>query len=169
MNTADRSIALLDTALRRRFEFEELLPDYDYLAQLPSSPMGIDVATMLQAINERIEFLYDREHQIGHAYFKRLENENLDEAAWLRMLARIFKKSIIPLLAEYFFDDWQRIALVLGSDGKQSDHCFIQHNVAGRWVAVGSDIAETNGKRGVWRLRDEAFMDPEAYRNIYKI
>jgi hypothetical protein len=109
MNTADRSIALVDIALRRRFEFEELMPKYD--ESLPSDCKlgvveGIDISKLLQTINQRIEFLYDRDHMIGHAYLMGIEN--------LVGLRDAFVRKIIPLLQEYFYGDWEKICLVLG-------------------------------------------------------
>jgi 5-methylcytosine-specific restriction protein B len=110
MNTADRSIAQIDTALRRRFEFVEMMPDYGTLDGL-NDVEGINVPEMLRAINERICYLYDREHQIGHSYFMSLKNEptkaKLDE---------IFRVNIIPLLAEYFYGDWGDIRIILNND-----------------------------------------------------
>ncbi|MDQ1831810.1 McrB family protein [Massilia scottii] len=106
MNTADRSLATIDTALRRRFDFIEMMPDPD---QLSSTVDGVDLNAMLRAMNDRIEQLYDREHTIGHAFFMRL-----DDNAKVADLARIFNNRILPLLEEYFFEDWEKIAKVLG-------------------------------------------------------
>ncbi len=95
MNTADRSIALMDTALRRRFEFIEMLPDLEVLKDIKVEE--IEIYKLLEIINKRVEYLYDRDHTIGHAYFMSLkDNETLEE------LENIFKNKIIPLLQEYF-------------------------------------------------------------------
>lgn len=107
MNTADRSIALMDTALRRRFEFTEMMPDLNALEGIMID--GIHIAQLLETINKRIEYLYDRDHTIGHAYFT-----SLKETPTLEALESIFKNKIIPLLQEYFYDDWEKIMLVLG-------------------------------------------------------
>ena len=114
MNTADRSIALMDTALRRRFDFVEMMPNSNLFDGIVID--GIVIKDLFETINNRIHYLYDREHTIGHAYFKDLlkkENQNI------RMLRRILKNNIIPLLQEYFYDDYDKIAQILGDNEKQ--------------------------------------------------
>jgi len=103
MNTADRSIALLDTALRRRFEFVSVEPDYEVLGNRTVD--GVSLGRLLQTTNDRLEFLLDRDHRIGHAYLIRVQN--------LADLKRAWHNQVIPLLQEFFFDDWSRIASVL--------------------------------------------------------
>ena len=117
MNTADRSIALMDVALRRRFSFEELMPDSGIIRQVlekeVTSKALIDlVVDVFETLNSRIRFVYDRDHQLGHAYF--LGVRSLDD------LRLVFVDRVIPLLQEYFYGAWDKICLVLGcpySDG----------------------------------------------------
>src|SRR3546814_6939110 len=101
MNTADRSIALLDSALRRRCEFREIAPEYDVIDQRVE---GVHLGQLLRAINNRLEFLADRDRLIGHSYFMRVRS--------LHDLREVFLRQVIPLLQEYFFDDWSRVELV---------------------------------------------------------
>lgn len=109
MNTADRSIALLDTALRRRFNFREMAPDASLLSKID----GIDLIAVLTTINQRIEYLIGREYRIGHAFFINCETrEQVEDAV---------RNKVIPLLQEYFFEDWSRIAAVLGDGFMQED------------------------------------------------
>jgi hypothetical protein len=108
MNTADRSVEALDTALRRRFVFEEIPPKYD-LSELEYSYATVKGAEILQTINKRIEKLLDKDHLIGHSYFILKDGENANDK-----LMNSFYKNIIPLLQEYFFGDFGKIGLVLG-------------------------------------------------------
>lgn len=118
MNTADRSIAMMDTALRRRFRFIEMMPNIQLLNKIKVG--NIDIHKMVDTINKRIEVLYDREHTIGHAYFMGLVNEPTIEN-----LENIFKNAIIPLLQEYFYEDYSKIQLILGDNAKTDDYKFI--------------------------------------------
>ena len=102
MNTADRSVEALDTALRRRFSFVEMQPKPDILSKVE----GVELKKLLKTINQRIEVLIDKDHQIGHSYFIGIQN--------IVDLQRTFKAKIIPLLEEYFYGDFGKIGLVLG-------------------------------------------------------
>lgn len=114
MNTADRSVEALDTALRRRFSFQESPSNPQILRnrgkigeEMKGEIEGIDVVQMLEEINGRIEKLIDKDHKIGHAYF-------MDDTT-LKGLQKTFKNKVIPLLEEYFFGDFGKIGLILGS------------------------------------------------------
>lgn len=126
MNTADRSIMQLDTALRRRFRFVEMMPEPSLLKDIniydeKQADKGINLALMLETMNKRIEALYDREHTVGHSYFMKLNKDSN-----IKDLAEIFKKDILPLLQEYFYEDYEKIQMVLGDNAKSSnDYKFI--------------------------------------------
>lgn len=145
MNTADRSIALMDTALRRRFHFEEMMPNSSLLENLVVD--GIKIDNLLETINKRVEYLYDRDHTIGHAYFMSLENLETKEDKKAE-LENIFRNKIIPLLQEYFYDDWEKVRLVLG-DG------FVEK------IELKSDIFDEE------LIKDSEYLEEEKF--IYNI
>lgn len=178
MNTADRSLALLDTALRRRFEFVPVMPD---ARDEPGAPLAglritsgeqvIDVPRMLDAINQRIESLYDRDHCIGHAYFTSLAKVP-DGAERLAALRQIFKVRILPLLEEYFFEDWQKIRLVLADNQKPTAAQFIRESAdheAGLARLFGGDHGlDSYATKRRYALQNAAFLNADAYTGIYK-
>lgn len=112
MNTADRSVEALDTALRRRFSFIEMNPEPEKLNSNEFKCNGIDLEALLNAINGRIEKLLDKDYCIGHSYFMTIKNreEPLEE------IKTIFQNKILPLLQEYFYGDWGKILLVIGKE-----------------------------------------------------
>ncbi|WP_198649919.1 AAA family ATPase [Zobellella maritima] len=168
MNTADKSLAQLDLALRRRFSFNEMLPQPELLAGV--TVFGVDLAQMLTRINQRIEVLLDAEHLIGHSYFMPLVYIK-DESERQQALAALFKDKLVPLLQEYFFDDHQRIGWVLNDPAKHPDHRFIITDEALRdrlpslQQLFAADIAEQLMDRR-HRLNKAAFTNAEAYRGI---
>lgn len=185
MNTADRSLALLDTALRRRFDFEPLLPDTSaekVPGEKDSAPLAgmvvttdvgpIDVRLMLERINERIEALYDRDHCIGHAYLTGLARVT-DGPQRFDALASTFRQRIVPLLEEYFFEDWRKIQLVLG-DNQKSDVAsqFVGESHAHEQdltVLFGNDHGlDSYATKRRYSLRESAFANPAAYIGIYQ-
>ncbi|WP_051938402.1 McrB family protein [Ghiorsea bivora] len=176
MNTADRSIAMMDTALRRRFEFVEMMPDAEVFDDFGNNGIinvqlkdgasfDLNLKDMLNKINQRIEVLYDREHTIGHAYFM-----SLKESATIDKLSSIFKNKVIPLLAEYFFEDWEKIRMVLGDNQKEnSKRQFViekesvkYNDLFGPKVDLGSD-----DERKVYERNPEALKHAESYFGIY--
>ena len=166
MNTADRSIALMDTALRRRFKFEEMLPDYDLLKDIFVEDKGVkvNIGAMLKVINERIEYLYDREHTIGHAVFLEKGKDNRIDID-INKLENIFKKSIIPLLQEYFYEDYEKIRIVLGDNAKDEDEQIISA------VSIPEDVFEGNiGDIDIpekkYIINYDNFKNIMAYKNI---
>ena len=157
MNTADRSLALMDTALRRRFSFERVDPDPSVLEGMFIE--GISLERLLRVLNERIEVLYDKEHAIGHAYFLGLRG--------LGDLAEVFSKKIIPLLEEYFFDDWEKIRLVLGDNQKtqgMDELCLLVEEDCGVRL-FGEEAGGTLPPRR--SLNRDALLNARAYIAIY--
>ena len=169
MNTADRSIAAMDTALRRRFQFEEMMPKAELLEGIQiidqsGNDTKINVQSILETINRRIEALYDREHTIGHAYFMPLR-----ESGTLEKLADIFKTKIIPLLQEYFYDDYEKIRLVLGDNQKKDDRQFVSKKEVNNTQLFGEGVDELlSDNRYTYEIKSAVFGSPDAYRYIYE-
>lgn len=169
MNTADRSIALMDTALRRRFHFVEMMPNPELLKDVEIE--GIDIAQMLDVMNKRIEYLYDREHTIGHAFFMKLKDNPTMET-----LQNIFEKSIIPLLQEYFYEDYQKIQLVLGDNGKENEAYKFILNTSVKVNDIFMKSVKNNASvenvvdilEYQYSINKEAFSNPESYKGIYE-
>ncbi len=151
MNTADRSIEALDTALRRRFSFKEFPPKTDLIKTEGASGKvngmvdDIDLEALLITINNRIEKLIDKDHRIGHSYFLKVDNKE--------KLVHAFKNEIIPLLEEYFFGDYGKIGLVLGSSFVEK----INHDFSfADFKAYDSDIQSDLKEKAVFRITDES-------------
>lgn len=160
MNTADRSISLMDTALRRRFEFVEMMPDEDLLEEVVVEE-DINIHEMLKIMNQRIEVLYDREHTLGHAFFMPLNNE---EKATIDKLASIFKNKIIPLLQEYFYEDYEKIMLVLGINPQNTDDSKFISVKSNDGLFKNSPEIDSNT---TYQINHKAFEIPGNYINIY--
>ena len=144
---------LIDTALRRRFSFEEMMPKLELLDEIVVE--NIEVKKLLKKINQRIEHLYDRDHTIGHSYFISLkDNPTLDE------LANIFKNKIIPLLQEYFYDDWEKIRLVL------NDNDFIKEKKLDKNL-FEPKLFEDYEEKKIYVIDYDAFKDKKNYIKIY--
>ena len=147
MNTADRSLTHIDVALRRRFEFIELRTDYSLI---PDDMDGINLRWMLYAINQRIELLLDREHILGHALLMNVDS--------IEQLEHTFTTNIMPLLEEYFFENWDKINRVL------NDNSFIeeQEGALATWLGDSDDYAAKS-----YRINLSKLSDSEAYKTIY--
>jgi len=180
MNTADRSLATLDTALRRRFEFIPLRPDSSDeeghpLAGLRVNFEGqeINIPQMLTMINTRIEVLYDRDHCIGHAYFMSLKKKG-DGKDRLSTLANIFQTRVLPLLEEYFFEDWQKIRLILADNNKKKKFQFITegNSTDTQGENLGKIFDEEDidsyATKKIFRIQEDAFKSPTAYIGVYR-
>ena len=140
MNTADRGIALLDVALRRRFDFVERMPEADHDG-IAENIEGVNGRHLLRAINHRIVEKLDREHQIGHTYLMGIET--------LEALKRAFQNQVVPLLQEYFYDDWEKIRGVL------NDNAFITKR------GTEPPVFDVLGRD------DDRWLQAESYRAIY--
>jgi len=152
MNTADRSVEALDTALRRRFTFEEMMPDPSLLSEREID--GVDLRSMLNAINRRLEVLVGRDHTIGHAFFMRVSS--------LADLIDVFRAKVIPQLQEYFYGDWEKINLVLGN-------AFVNADTSEKTVVWPKDskAPEDIDDRKMWKITPVDKWDIEAFKSIY--
>ena len=166
MNTADRSLARLDVALRRRFRFREMMPEPAFIegengdGTVADEQGGrLDLRALLGTLNQRIAFLLDRDHTLGHAYFT--------DVRTFADLCLVMQSKIIPLLQEYFFEDWRRIQLVLadidGEDTAAEDQ-LIQHRTVKAEDLFGPGMDDLDENR-VYTV--VATITSEAIRKIY--
>lgn len=173
MNTADRSLTAIDTALRRRFEFKQMLPDERVLRDVVIE--GINLEKLFTTLNARIQTLYDSEHTLGHAFFIPVARLKEDPAAAFKELQRVMKNKVLPLLEEYFYNDWQKIRLVLGDNQKndQSLHFvrpFEQQNDLSALFGVSAidDLQEAGVSYQLSPDTDKVWETALAYRQIYE-
>lgn len=160
MNTADRSLAGMDIALRRRFTFLEMPPKPELLTEINIE--GVNIGELLRKMNERIEVLLDHDHCLGHAYFMTLKDNST-----LENLAFIFCHQILPLLQEYFFEDWERIAWVLNDQCKTREQAFVQKvsvDLAGLFDSNTATNLQNLDSR--WVINEKAFNTIESYLGI---
>lgn len=159
MNTADRSLTSVDIALRRRFVFREMVPDLSLLQGVAVD--GLDMAALLGAMNARIEALLDRDHRIGHAYFMPLLKEpSIDR------LASIFRLQILPLLQEYFFEDWERVGQVLNDHRKKPEHRFVLEVLIPMSELFGDAVQMPGNGARRWEVNVPAFDRRESYAGV---
>ncbi|KQN56200.1 ATPase [Pseudomonas sp. Leaf48] len=158
MNTADRSLSGLDIALRRRFTFREMPPKPELLENITVG--GLCIGQLLKVMNQRIEMLLDRDHCLGHAYFMPLDSDST-----LERLGQIFREQVLPLLQEYFFEDWQRIQWVLNDHRKSAENCFIEQPPFKPNLLFGEEVAFSN-ENNQWMINEEAFARIESYWGI---
>ena len=155
MNTADRSIALLDTALRRRFVFDELMPD---VTALPSVAVdGVELPKLVAKLNQRIAYLFDRDHTLGHAYFMGIKT--------FADLEQCLLRKVIPLLQEYFFEDWSKIRLVFRDGQKKKEQQIVRELSVDASQLFGTD-AEIGDGRAMFEVADK--LTPDMLKAIYE-
>lgn len=162
MNTADRSVEALDTALRRRFSFIEMLPDPEQIKKIhPTNGIikiegtseTIDLCQLLNVINERIEVLVDRDHTIGHSFFINVGD--------LDALKSVFKNKVIPLLQEYFYGDYRKMEMVIGTD-------FFEKTESKKVVFAVAN-PDYDLEKVIYKIKDLDKMNfPEAVQNLIK-
>jgi len=181
MNTADRSLAMMDTALRRRFDFIEMMPQPELFKD--KVVKGINLEQLLATMNKRIEVLYDREHTLGHAFLIPVLNaldsgEDDAEASAFSELKNTFKNKIIPLLEEYFFEDWNKIRLVLGDNRKEKSELEQYIFVKSKSEKYNDIFGENHGLETYedtkttytladFNVQDSVWNSPKAYQAIY--
>lgn len=156
MNTSDKSIAQIDIALRRRFIFEEMMPNYEILDEVD----GIELDKLLITINERIEFLLDRDHLIGHAYFVNC-NSYSD-------IINVVINKIIPLLQEYFYGDNEKVGMILGGIGSSEDDKYIvyKEEKSANKIFKGFKNISDIGSKEFFRVKSNIGI--EELKNIYE-
>ena len=166
MNTADRSIALLDAALRRRFQFRELMPDSLVISgaqgdgYIPDGEGGVlNLRALLDTINRRISYLLHRDQTIGHAFFTRVRD--------MQGLRGVLCREVIPLLQETFYNDWQRIRLIFG-DVKAPLELQIVREFTDSAIDVFGELEDSLPETQRFQICAPDEITPEAVRKIYE-
>ena len=151
MNTADRSVEALDTALRRRFSFIEMTPDYSLLENTTATVNNVDInlGKLLEVLNQRIECLMDKDHKLGHSYFLQVAKGEFS-------LKHIFFNEIIPLLQEYFYGNDEKLQLILGKG-------FVKDEPANQdiYAKTKIDISDYNDRPRFYLIKDEDMDEPQ--------
>lgn len=165
MNTADRSLTAMDTALRRRFRFMEMMPEPEVIKGIVIEENGVslDVSEMLDIINKRIECILDREHTIGHAFFTSLMK--ISEPR-IEDLGEIFEKSVIPLLQEYFYEDYEKIRRVLGDNAKNDESIEFVTRKANDSKLFRGNVPEEDYSDYNYKINKDAFANIMSYKGI---
>ena len=160
MNTADRSLTGLDAALRRRFSFMEMPPRPELLEGSRLQGTEFSLADLLDRINRRITVLLDKEHRLGHAWFMGLGTVVTAEA-----LAIVFRNHILPLLEEYFFEDWEKIRWVLNDHRKEPENRLLRQD-EGDPVELFGESVQLPDRGQAWHWNEDAFENMDAYVQI---
>ena len=156
MNTADRSVEALDIALRRRFVFEPKMPEPDILKMTDD---GIDLPLMLAKLNNRLRILKDSDHTIGHAWLWGVKN--------VGELRGVFGNKILPLLQEYFYNDYEKLGLVLGDSFFQLPHKRVEGNAFAHFSG-GSGLAGQYTSKICYQLKPADELNGKDFSSIYK-
>ena len=162
MNTADRSIDALDSALRRRFSFVEMAPRPELLSEAEWKPrfLSVDLADLLESLNRRVEFLLDRDHRIGHSYFMKIRGESKE--AELENLQTVFRDQIIPLLEDYFYGNLEKVAMILGPGFIEKTDCL-----TGDCLLETDDIADLPEKT-IRKVADLSKLTEDDFESLIK-
>lgn len=165
MNTADRSIQSIDTALRRRFAFFELMPNPSLLDGLyiTDGTANISLGEILRSINERIRFFFDRDHEIGHSYFMRVPHD-ASGCVSINDLASVFTNSIVPLLTEYFYDNIKRIGDILGCSSFSTSDAVVAKSIDS--FAYVDPISSDDEDEISYEIDPDAFLRFDTYSKI---
>jgi 5-methylcytosine-specific restriction endonuclease McrBC GTP-binding regulatory subunit McrB len=155
MNTADRSVEALDTALRRRFSFIPMMPQYD---KLSTDCDGIDLNKLLETVNDRLKILKDKDHTIGHAWLWNVKNPD--------DLRRVFEYKIIPLLQEYFYNDYEKLGLVLGDRFVKKE--LVANTASFAIFTEGSVVRNQYSNKKVFTITESYYWDVDAFQSIYQ-
>jgi 5-methylcytosine-specific restriction endonuclease McrBC GTP-binding regulatory subunit McrB len=154
MNTADRSVEALDTALRRRFSFILMMPEYH---ELNEECDGVNLKLLLKKLNDRLTVLKDKDHTIGHAWLWNVDS--------IGKLQQVFKDKIIPLLQEFFYNDYEKLGLLLGDRFIQTE-ITVNNNLFAPFES-GSGLKNQYANKAIYKITEPSSWNSEAFQSIY--